>query len=65
MRFGGNPDVVIATPDIKAFKITNEHDFIVLASKAFHVRKFKYKISTLLNLIIKAMAYLIKCQAER
>jgi serine/threonine protein phosphatase PrpC len=30
-RFGGNPNVVIATPEIKAFKITKEHDFIVLA----------------------------------
>jgi protein phosphatase 2C family protein 2/3 len=30
---GGNPNVVIAVPDIKSFRITNEHDFIVLASK--------------------------------
>jgi protein phosphatase 2C family protein 2/3 len=29
-KFGGNPNVVIATPDIRQFKITNEHDFVVL-----------------------------------
>ena len=29
-KFGGNPNVLIATPEIKAFKIKNEHDFIVL-----------------------------------
>ena len=30
---GGNPNVVIATAEIKSFRITDEHDFIVLASK--------------------------------
>ena len=29
-KFGGNPNVVIATPEIKAFRISNEHDYIVL-----------------------------------
>lgn len=29
-KFGGNPKVVIAEPEIKSFKITKEHDFIVL-----------------------------------
>lgn len=29
-RYGGNPKVVIAEPEIKSFKVTNEHDFIVL-----------------------------------
>jgi protein phosphatase PTC2/3 len=30
-KYGGNPNVVIATPEIKGFKIIpNEHDFIVL-----------------------------------
>lgn len=29
-KFGGNPNVVIATPEIMSFKISNEHDFIVL-----------------------------------
>lgn len=29
-KFGGNPKVLIATPEIKAFKIKSEHDFIVL-----------------------------------
>jgi protein phosphatase 2C family protein 2/3 len=27
---GGNPKVVIALPDVLAFEITNEYDFIVL-----------------------------------
>jgi protein phosphatase 2C family protein 2/3 len=30
-RHGGNPNVLIATPEIKAFKIKREHDFIVMA----------------------------------
>ncbi|CAD8185465.1 unnamed protein product [Paramecium pentaurelia] len=29
-QFGGNPNVVIAQPDIKIFRITNQHDFMVL-----------------------------------
>lgn len=28
---GGNPNVVIAVPDIKEFKINDSHDFILLA----------------------------------
>ena len=28
---GGNPNVLIAEPEIKAFRIKKEHDFIVLA----------------------------------
>jgi protein phosphatase PTC2/3 len=27
---GGNPNVVVCKPDIKAFKITKDHDFIIL-----------------------------------
>ena len=30
---GGNPNVVVAIPDIKCFQITEEHDFVILASK--------------------------------
>lgn len=29
-KYGGNEKVVIATPEIKSFKITSEYDFIVL-----------------------------------
>jgi protein phosphatase PTC2/3 len=30
-KYGGNPNVVIATPEIKSFKILpTEHDFIVI-----------------------------------
>ena len=28
-RYGGNPNVVIATPDIKAFKILDSYDYII------------------------------------
>ena len=28
---GGNPNVVIAEPEIKAFRIKKDHDFIILA----------------------------------
>eukprot|EP00331_Platyophrya_macrostoma_P031276 CAMPEP_0176444504 /NCGR_PEP_ID=MMETSP0127-20121128/23103_1 /TAXON_ID=938130 /ORGANISM="Platyophrya macrostoma, Strain WH" /LENGTH=561 /DNA_ID=CAMNT_0017830027 /DNA_START=36 /DNA_END=1721 /DNA_ORIENTATION=+ len=31
-QHGGNPNVVIAEPEIKAFKINPSHDFIILAS---------------------------------
>lgn len=30
-KYGGNPNVVIATPEIKSFTITKDHDFVVLA----------------------------------
>lgn len=30
--FGGNPNVVVPTPEIKCFKISPDHDFIVLGS---------------------------------
>lgn len=29
-KFGGNPNVLIATPEIKAFKIKKEQDFVLL-----------------------------------
>ena len=29
-RFDGNPNVIIANPDIKSFRIQEDHDFIVL-----------------------------------
>jgi hypothetical protein len=32
-ELGGNPNVVICEPEIKSFKIQEEHDFIVLACK--------------------------------
>lgn len=31
-RFGGKPNVVIAEPDLRSFKILPEHDFIAIAS---------------------------------
>jgi len=30
LKFGGNPSVVIAVPEIKSFKIDRKHDFIIL-----------------------------------
>ncbi len=27
---GGNPEVVVATPDVRVFQITKQHDFIIL-----------------------------------
>lgn len=32
-KYGGNPNVVVATPDIKTFRISPQHDYIILASK--------------------------------
>ena len=31
-QYGGNPNVIIPTPDIRNFKITQEHDFILICS---------------------------------
>ncbi len=39
-RYGGNPNVVIATPEIKSFKITKDHDFIVMSSKSSNNRRW-------------------------
>ena len=33
IKYGGNPDVVIAEPEIKSFKLNDKLDFMVLASK--------------------------------
>ena len=30
LKSGGNPNVVISTPEIKSFRITKDHDFIVI-----------------------------------
>lgn len=37
-HLGGNPNCVIAKPDIRCFKITDNHDFIVLASDGIYDR---------------------------
>lgn len=29
-RYGGNPNVLICTPDIRAFKMNPDYDFILL-----------------------------------
>lgn len=29
-KYGGNPSVIVATPEIKSFEITHDHDFIVM-----------------------------------
>ncbi len=31
-KFKGNPNVIISMPEIKSFKISKDHDFIMLAS---------------------------------
>lgn len=31
-KLGGNPNVVVADPDIKAFRVSNSHDFIIMGS---------------------------------
>lgn len=32
-KFGGNPRVIIAEPDVKAFKIQPNYDYVLLACK--------------------------------
>lgn len=36
VQYGGNPEVLISTPDIKAFKVHGDYDFIVLASDGIY-----------------------------
>ena len=36
-RFGGNPNVVIAVPDIKEFTIDDKMDFLLLGCKFFSI----------------------------
>ena len=31
-EFGGNPKAVIATPEIRSFRLTKDNDFIIIAS---------------------------------
>ena len=33
VKYGGNPRVIVADPEIKAFKVTPNYDFILLACK--------------------------------
>ena len=35
-KYGGNPNVVIAVPEIKSFKVSPDHDFIGLASDGIY-----------------------------
>lgn len=35
-KFGGNPNVVVAIPDIQKFKVTENDDFIGLASDGIY-----------------------------
>lgn len=39
-KLGGNPRVIVATPDIRSFKITLENEFIVLGSKKENKKLF-------------------------
>jgi protein phosphatase 2C family protein 2/3 len=47
-RYGGNPDVVIAVPDITTMKIDREkHDFIVIASDGIYDRMSSEEVISL------------------
>ena len=45
-RFGGNPLVVIADPEINSFKLTLDHDFIFLASNETICLKINFPKAT-------------------
>lgn len=36
-KYGGNPKVIIAEPEIKSFKILPKYDFVLLACKIYLV----------------------------
>lgn len=47
-RYGGNPNVVIAVPEITSFKIENDvHDFIVIASDGIFDRLSTEEVTSL------------------
>ncbi len=52
-KFGGNPNVVVALPDIKEFLIDDKMDFLLLGCKYLNF----FELS---NLLIKVMEFLIK-----
>ena len=29
-KYGGNPNVIVAEPDVKSFKVKDEYDYVVL-----------------------------------
>mmetsp|Transcript_6637 Transcript_6637/g.3751 ORF Transcript_6637/g.3751 Transcript_6637/m.3751 type:complete len:87 (+) Transcript_6637:206-466(+) len=31
-RYGGNPNVIIAIPEIRSFRLAKDHDFIIIGS---------------------------------
>ena len=43
-RLGGNPNVMSATPEVKAYRITTETDFIIIASDGIYDRMTNYDI---------------------
>lgn len=43
-RYQGNPSVVIATPDIKSFKIKSDYDFILMGSDGIFDRMSNQKV---------------------
>lgn len=47
-RYGGNPDVVIAVPDVTSFKIQDSvHDFIIIASDGIYDRMTTEEVTSL------------------
>lgn len=47
-RLGGNPNVVIAVPDITNFKVINSHhDFIIIASDGIYDRLTTEEVASL------------------
>lgn len=45
-RFGGNPLVLIATPDIRSFKISSDHDFVMLGCDGVFDRMMNKEVIT-------------------
>lgn len=33
LKYGGNPRVIIAEPEVKSFKVQSNYDFVLLACK--------------------------------
>ena len=47
-KYGGNPHVVIAVPDITYLKIEKHHDFVIIASDGVYDRMTSEEVASLI-----------------
>lgn len=50
-KFGGNPNVVVASPDIKEFNIDDNMDFLLLGCKYYQQTNGTFSLTILIQLV--------------